>query len=138
MERCPEDDATIKEITKGIEDRVEFENKIVAYCANPANLHAGTELPAQVGQRYQGHVHGVTKHFDDLKEGQTGRVFNMGHEPCLTMLVMQVTRKPYDADLFGGAARTAEAVQFRMEQSKSGVIAVRMNYRDMSANYTLR
>ncbi len=137
MERCKEDDARIKEITQGIEDRVEFENRVVEYCANPANLHAGTELPVQVGQRYQGHVHAVTRHFEDLKDGQTGRVFNMGHEPCLTMLVMQVTGKPYDANVFGGAARTAEVVQFTMEQAKSGVIAVQMKYRDMTANYTI-
>lgn len=139
MERATEDDAEIKRITKGIEDRVEFENRVVGYCANPENLHPGTELPAQVGQRYQGHVHAVTtRHFNDLQDGQTGRVFNMGHEPCLTLLVMQVTGKKYDAAAFGGAARTAEAVQFIMEEKVSGVIRIKMKYRDMKADYTIR
>lgn len=138
MERSPEDDAEIKKVTTGIDDRVEFESRIVAYCTNPENLHQGTELPAQVGQRYQGHVHAVTRHFSDLGDGETGRVFSMGHEPCLTMLVMQVTGKNYDEAAFGGAARTAEAVRFTMEDTGSGVIQVKMKYRDMRAAYTIR
>lgn len=138
MERCAEDDAIIKIITDGIEDRVEFEDRVIAYCADPANLHAGTELPAQVGTRYKGHVHGLAKHFDSLKDRQTGRVFNMGHEPCLTMLVMQVTGRKYDAAEFGGAARTAEAVRFTLEDNGSDIIEVKMQYRDMNATYAIR
>src|SRR3989338_2921656 len=51
MERVAEDDATIKKLTKGITDRDEYESIVVAYCTDPTKLHAGTESPAQVGQR---------------------------------------------------------------------------------------
>ena len=138
MGRCVEDDVEIKRLTEGVDDRDANESIVVAYCTNPQKLHEGTELPAQVGARYQTHVHNLRKHFDDLGNGETGRVFNMGHEPCLTHLVMQVTGKPYDAKEFGGAAHTAEAIRFTMEDTGSGVIQVKMNYRDMSVNYTIR
>ncbi len=138
MKRCSEDEAEIKRITKGIEERVEYENRVVAYCANPTNLHPRTELPTQVGARYQGHVHNLARHFEDIQNGQTARVFNMGHEPCLTMLVMQVTGKKYNAREFGGAARTAEAIRFTMEDTGSGIVQVKMQYRSIKASYTIR
>ena len=137
MVRCADDDVEIQKFTKGVEDRDAYESIVVAYCSDASKLRLGTELPAQVGTRYQGHVHSLKRHFDTLKDGQTGCVFNMGHEPCLTHLVMQVTGKPYDAKDFGGAAHTAEAIRFTMEDTGSGVIQVKMNYRDMNANYTL-
>lgn len=139
MERVAEDEATIKKLTEGVTDRDEYESVVVAYSTDPTKLHSGTELPAQVGKRYQGHVHAVTtRHFNNLEDGETGRVFSMGHEPCLTMLVMQVTGKKYDETTFGGAARTAEAIKFTMEDTGSGVIQVKMEYRDMRAAYSIR
>lgn len=156
MERTPADDREIRKLTHEIEERIAIEDRgimpseeemrnraaieniVVEYCTNPKNLDKGTEKPTEVGARYQDHIYKLKRWFCDIKDGQTRRIFNMGHEPCLTALVMQVTGKKYDAAAFSGAARTAEAVKFTMEDTGSGIIQVKMEYRDMSTAYTIR
>jgi hypothetical protein len=43
----------------------------------------------------------------------------------------------YDAAVFQGAANTTETIAVTMEQRPSGIVAVRMQYRNLEASLTL-
>lgn len=127
--------ARMEETTGGVEDLV------VAYCLDSANHQSGdvgTETPAQFGDRYLGHVRGLQRLFEVLNEGSEMRIESLCHEPGLTATMMRVLRLPsYDATVFLGAAKTAEAVHFRMEQTGSGIVKVTAEYRDLKHQFNI-
>lgn len=104
-----------------------------------ADTDTETETPRQYADRLAEHIESLTSHFKQIKDGKTKRIENISHEPGLTAIIMKILDKDYDKDFFHGAARTAEAVHFRMEQrEKSGVVEVKITYRDISHEYSLR
>lgn len=112
---------------------------IAEYCLNPDH-HDGspdTETPAQFGQRYLNHVLGLQQHFDEVNEGQTLCIENIGHEPGLTALVMKMLNMDrYDSNKFGGAAKTGEAVAMQMQQQPRGIITLTFRYRHINRGPT--
>ena len=62
----------------------------------------------------------------------------MGHEPCLSLVLRSLLKDNYQAIAAQGAVKTGAGIRFTMEQkTPSGVINVKMQYGDMTANYTL-
>jgi hypothetical protein len=114
------------------------ESDLVAYSLNPDNLTAGTESPAELGQRNLDHILGLRSHFEQIADKKTGYIENITHEPNLTAVMMRVLNmERYDAAVFQGAANTTETIAVTMEQRPSGIVAVRMQYRNLEASLTL-
>jgi broad specificity phosphatase PhoE len=138
MRRSKAYESAMKAATEGL-----GEDGIVAYCMNPDNVpHTDheTETPEQLGERYLGHVHSLTRHFDNLENGAQMRIESLGHEPGLTAVVMNLMNiRAYDAARFGGAAKTAEPVHFTFEYSSAGnIIQAKMVYRDIQRTGSIR
>ncbi len=114
------------------------ESDLVAYSLNPDNLTAGTESPAELGQRNLDHILGLRSHFEQVPNGKIGYIENITHEPNLTAVMMRVLdMERYDAARFQGAANTTETIAVTMEQRSSGIVDVRMQYRNLEASLTL-
>lgn len=118
-----------------------IENDRVAYVLTPENRNPAdteTETPAAYAERILFHLGGLTKHFDGIQDGQTMHIENITHEPGLTAVVMRLLNmERYDPAVFHGAAKTAEAVYFQMEQQPSGLVSAEMRYRNLSSRLTM-
>lgn len=126
-------DAMVAAIPDGREDGN------VEYLLDPDHYDGSpdTETPAQFGQRYLDHVLGLQRHFDEISEPGTLRIESIGHEPGLTALVMRLLNMDrYDPKVFGGAAKTGEAVDIRVDQQPSGVVTLAFQYRHIRRDPT--